>query len=363
MDMKKRTTADIAQQAAAWFVSNRDPDEARARAQEFLAWLRASPAHVQEYLAVSQLARSLADEVPAPAVEQLVRDANAGADNVVPLQAFRPVGATARPGWRSGRRVLSALAASVVVAVIGLAVWFGSPAWPPHASVAQYVTRHGEQRSFKLPDGSVIHLNSGSSVTLRFDAAERRVELLSGQALFDVEKDSARPFRVVAGSTEVVAVGTQFDVYRRDDVTLVTVVEGEVAVSANPPAGASRPPEKVSLVAGQRLRVPQAVGAAVTASIEVPETVNLRETIAWSRRQIVFESQPLGEVVQEFNRYAAHTIVIDDPQLAERRISGVFDIHDGDNFIEFIRRIDHVSVATQGDIVRVTRDDDKAGTR
>lgn len=362
-DMNDQATADISQQAAAWFVANRNAHEAHARAQEFLAWLRASPKHVQEYLDVSQLARVLGDDVQAPPVDQLVREANAATDNLVPLQAFRPVGASAPSAWQVGQRALPALAASLVVVIIGLAVWFGSVGWSTHPSVAQYMTQHGEQRSFKLPDGSVIHLNSRSEVTLRFDAAERRVELLAGQALFDVETDPERPFRVIAGSTVVVAVGTQFEVYRRGGATLVTVVEGEVAVSSNPPVGASEPLEMVSVMAGHRLRVPQSVGRELPENVAAPEVVNVRETIAWSRRQIVFEAQPLGDVVQEFNRYSARTIAIDDPELAERRISGVFDVHDSENFIAFIRRMDHVVVAVHGDIVQVTRDGNKAGTR
>jgi len=363
MAMNEQAATDVPQQAAAWFVANRNPDEANARAQEFLAWLRASPRHVQEYLAIAQLARALGEDAHPSSVEQLVREANAADDNVVPFPAFRPVVAPARAGPRLGRRALPALAASFVVAIIGLGAWFGSIGLLSDASNAHYATRHGEQRSFKLPDGSVIHLNSGSEVALHFDTAQRRVELLVGQALFDVEKDPARPFRVVAGSTEVVAVGTQFDVYRRDDVTLVTVVEGEVAVSANPSAGASEPLEKVSLVAGQRLRVPQAARTVATERIEAPEVVNVRETIAWSRRQIVFDSQTLGEVVQEFNRYATRTIVIDDAALAERRISGVFDIHDGNNFLEFVRRMDHVVVTEYGEIARVTYGGNESGTR
>ena len=361
--MNGQTATDVPQQAAAWFVANRNPGEANARAQEFLAWLRASPRHVQEYLAVAQLARALGEDTHPSSIDQLVRDANAADDNVVPLRAFQPAAAQAPPDPRLGGRALPALAASVVVAIIGLAAWFGSVGLSPDASMARYATGHGEQRSFKLPDGSVIHLNSSSEVALRFDAAQRRVKLIVGQALFDVEKDPARPFRVVAGSTEVVAVGTQFDVYRRDDVTLVTVVEGEVAVSANPSAGASIPLETVSLVAGQRLRVPQAARAVPTERVEAPEVVNVRETIAWSRRQLVFDSQTLGEVVQEFNRYATRTIVLDDAALAGRRISGVFDIHDGNNFLEFIRRMDHVVVAEYGDTVRVTYDGNDDGTR
>lgn len=357
VEMKGQASADISQQAAAWFVSNHNPDEARARAQEFLAWLRRSPEHVQEYLAVAQLARALGDCAEAPPIEQLVREAGTATENVVPLHGFRPPSARPQRVQWSRRRALPALAASFIVAIIGLAVWFSSAIPRPQASVAQYITRHGEQRSLKLPDGSMIHLNSDSEVKVGFDATQRRVELLAGQALFDVEKDPGRPFKVIAGSTEVVAVGTLFEVYRRGDATLVTVVEGEVAVSANPLAGgASESPGKVALVAGQRLRVPQVVDAAANESIEVPEIVNVRETIAWPRLQIVVDSRPLGEVVQEFNRHATPTIVIDDPGLAGRRISGVFDVHDGDNFLEFIRRMDHVVVATYEDSVRLILD-------
>lgn len=192
--MKGPASADISQQAAAWFVANHNPDEACARAQEFLTWLRGSPEHVQEYLAVAQLARALGDCVEAPAIEQLLREAGAATENIAPLDSFRPLGAPPPPGRWSRRRLLPALAASFIVAIFGLAVWFSSAIPLPQASVAQYITGHGEQRSLTLPDGSTIHLNAGSEVEVGFDATQRRVELLAGQALFDVEKDPGRPF-------------------------------------------------------------------------------------------------------------------------------------------------------------------------
>ncbi len=104
---------------------------------------------------------------------------------------------------------------------------------------------HGDQRTIRLDDGSIIHLNSQSRVHVRYSSGERLIELEQGQALFDVVRDATRPFRVRAGSADILAVGTQFDVYRRSggDLT-VTVVEGKVAVTDRgmkqpQPAGAS----------------------------------------------------------------------------------------------------------------------------
>ena len=104
-----------------------------------------------------------------------------------------------------------------------------------------YQTAHGEQIVAQLPDGSELHLNTDSSVTVRYTRSERVVEIARGQALFTVARDEHRRFRVAAGDAHVLAVGTRFDIYRRPDATIVTVVEGSVAVLAGqPPPGESR---------------------------------------------------------------------------------------------------------------------------
>ena len=69
---------------------------------------------------------------------------------------------------------------------------------------------------------------------LHFSADLRGVELVSGQANFEVAKDASRPFVVTAGGSEVRAVGTQFDVYKTADKVTVTLIEGKVAVKEEP---------------------------------------------------------------------------------------------------------------------------------
>jgi hypothetical protein len=93
-----------------------------------------------------------------------------------------------------------------------------------------YATGIGEQRTVTLSDGSTVELNSQSRLRVAFHPHERDVELLEGQALFHVAHDRTRPFLVQSEGAKVRAVGTQFDVYRKSDGTVITVVEGRVAV-------------------------------------------------------------------------------------------------------------------------------------
>ena len=112
---------------------------------------------------------------------------------------------------------------------------------------------------WRLPDGSVLRLNTDSTVTVHYSARERAIDLDRGEALFQVAHDSVRRLRVAVGDTNVVAVGTQFDVYAHAGVTDLTVIEGTVAVSrgnqqpATPGNGVSDSARRIE--AGYRLHI------------------------------------------------------------------------------------------------------------
>ncbi len=106
-----------------------------------------------------------------------------------------------------------AAAAAMIVVVCG-AVWILARWRALGAADRLTVTAHGEQGVRQLPDGSVLHLNTDSEVTVRYSHGERLVELERGEALFQVAHDDQRRFRVAAGEAGVLAVGTRFDVYR-----------------------------------------------------------------------------------------------------------------------------------------------------
>jgi transmembrane sensor len=206
-------------------------------------------------------------------------------------------------------------------------------------------TRHGEQLTHRLADGSVLRLNTDSAVAIRYDKNERLVMLTSGQADFEVAHEPDRAFRVFAGSAEVVDLGTKFDVRLEQDSTVVTVVEGRVAVGPSP--SQNTPPRFVQLSADQQIRVTEGEWPAI------PVAVDAQRTTAWLHRQIVFDHEPLERVAAEYNRYTQKPIEIATPALRNLQISGVFATDDPDAFIAFLRSLKGVRVEVTPTRIRV----------
>jgi len=213
---------------------------------------------------------------------------------------------------------------------------------------------------------------------VEFSKNERRVELLDGQALFQVAKDKNRPFIVASGEATVRAVGTQFDVYRKAGGTTVTVLEGRVAVystahaessagSAEDPATAVAPapgsPHASMQPKAQTHATPHAesatsnlpglvdpsgsgaiflsAGEQVTVTpaqtLPAPARADIVATTAWMQRRLIFDGSKLSDVVQEFNRYNKRQLVIEDAQLSDFHVSGVYSSTDPSSLIRFLR--------------------------
>ncbi|WP_241117998.1 FecR family protein, partial [Achromobacter xylosoxidans] len=135
---------------------------------------------------------------------------------------------------------------SLGAAIIAVGGW---ALWPRGAGWTEYRTQVGELRSVALPDGSRAELNSRSHIRVRFGEAERRVELVAGEALFSVEKNTGRPFVVDAGLGTAVVTGTRFDVRRDAEQVRVLVESGSVKVAGARDAAA------VPVGPGQGIRI------------------------------------------------------------------------------------------------------------
>jgi transmembrane sensor len=332
----------ISQQAVDWFVAHRDGRlDARER-EAFGEWLLASPAHVEEYLEVAVIARALptaADDPEYPLDAILARADAATESNVRPLSVddSAPLAGTVRTG---GMNLWRLAVAAVLAVVIGGFLWWSTERPAPQ----HYATPHGEQHTWRLADNSLLHLNTNTAITVRYSRNERLVEIDRGQALFVVTHDPRRPFRVVAGATDVVAVGTQFDVYRQADLTVVTVVEGQVSVGS----GGTRNP-RLEVNAGEQVRVSSGILPPVAARVDA------QRSTAWLNRRIAFDHETLATVAAEFNRYVAVPIEIESPSLRTLVVSGVFAADDTETFLSYLRSLDGVTVETTSSRIRVFR--------
>jgi transmembrane sensor len=344
----------ITQQAADWFVANRAELSEQER-DAFSTWLRASPMHVEEYLGVAVTARDLnqACDLPDNSIDVVVARARAGESTLIQPFWPRSLAPLAQLFTFDWTRAAVSVAALAVVAFGALALWhFGvAPGLSSSAQVItqQFSTRHGELQSVRLMDDSVLHLNTDSAVTVRYSNAERLITLTAGEADFEVVHQPSRPFRVLAGRAEVIDVGTVFDVRLQNETTVVTVIQGRVAVSNTNP-GRTPQSQSVELGAGQQISVAdQSLSSA-------PISVDAERTTAWLHRQIMFEREPLGRVATEFNRYSPRPIEIATPALQGLEISGVFATDDTEAFIAFLRSLKGVHVEVTATSIRVSQD-------
>lgn len=371
---KPHIAEQIVNEASAWFVEFRFDDVPADGRERFDEWLRRSPEHVRAYIEIARTYVVLPTLDPDYKVDVAQLIAYACADgNVVALSpsaaqpSRRETATGTAPRIRPSPRWLSA--AAIAACLVGMVAWTLLTRFPI------YTTGVGERRSITLPDGSTVELNAQSTVRVEMRKSRREVDLLEGQAFFEVAKDTTRPFFVRSRDLRVQAVGTQFDVDRKRDSTTVTVVEGRVAVITpeHQPAsignavavpGAARRGALAAHV--DLLGVPLKDGVSVLlaageqlivtgAGVAPPRHVNLAVATAWLQHRFIFNGSPLREVVEQFNRYNARQIVIADPELADYHISGVYSSTDPASLIRFLRSQPGLAVIETGNSFRVER--------
>jgi transmembrane sensor len=339
----------IYSEAAEWFITCRSGALDAAERRKFDGWLRQSPQHLSAYLELA----AIWDEGPGLDAQRrydsevLFTEALADRSNVTELT--RPAGAINSTCVPSRVRWLAASIAicALCVATSAYVYMFRDPI---------YVTHVGEQRSIALPDGSTMELNSRSRVRVRYSEHERALQLIEGQALFRVAKDASRPFIVTSDDTRVRAVGTQFDVNKKREGTVVTVVEGRVSVQTNVPDARVDPLSVEVTQAMPRLLV---AGEQITVKDTAPQPItrpDVARAIAWTQRQLVFEAATLSEVAEEFNRYNQRRLIVQDPELYDFHISGVFASTDPGALLQFLRERAGVQVVETDGALYLTKD-------
>ena len=212
----------------------------------------------------------------------------------------------------------------------------------------EFTTRRGEVRLVPLADGSAITLNTETRLDVEYSKQERKVDLLQGEALFNVAHDRARPFIVHAGDTHIRAIGTSFTVRRMlGEKVKVLVREGVVDVTQD--TRIRPPPIRVSAQSEAVLQ-PQVVAA--VAPVPAPQ---IDRELAWQQGMISLDGRTLREAAQEFSRYSSTAIIIDDPSLADETVTGLFSANNPIGFAKAVATSMNLKVDLEGNAVRLTR--------
>tara|TARA_R110000868_G_scaffold9117_9_gene46139 strand:- start:749 stop:1735 length:987 start_codon:yes stop_codon:yes gene_type:complete len=218
------------------------------------------------------------------------------------------------------RAFLGGAAAASIAIAVGLGFNFRT---------VRYETKVGELRTIVLSDGSVVTLNTASSVEVSYSQDHRNIRLVEGEVFFDVAKDANRPFIVMADATEVHAIGTSFLVRAVDrKLSHVLVRHGVVDVSCSA-AGqrqSIRVPENTKVVSGIDASGEISLNGEAIAADEIDQA------LIWREGMISLDNTSLRDAASEFGRYSDVRIVIDDPSVAALLVTGMFSVHNPEDF-------------------------------
>lgn len=322
MDPAEVPTARSARaEAAAWIVRLHGPHRSPELEAAFRDWLAAHPDNGKQFERVTEVWDAGAS-LPAAGVPRM---------------------AEWREAHKPRRWILAAAALPLVCGLVAWGAWFF---WAD----STYTTGTGEQRVVRLDDGTRVSLNSGTRMRIAYNKQQRRVMLDRGEVYFDVAQDPLRPFTVIAGDREVLALGTVFVVRYDNTQTAVTLLEGKVAILPPTEPGsedaqshrlsARKSADELILTPGERVTIHPGGAPKV-------DSPKIEAVVAWRRGEVVLDRTVMADAVAELNRYDKTQLVIDDPRTAALQISGIYQAGDSEEFARAMAKLYELDIVDQ----------------
>ncbi len=173
--------------------------------------------------------------------------------------------------------------------------------------------KSGSKSEIILPDGTKVQLNGATTITYDANNSKQRLVQLSGEAFFDVAKNPDCPFRVIANGLQIEVVGTSFNVntYKKG-VVETSLLTGQIKIS-----GSSLPQEYI-LTPGEK-----ATYSSINNALKITQADVHVET-GWCDDYLIFDSEPLIDVIEEIERWYGVEIELRCPQIGQDLLSGSF---------------------------------------
>ena len=209
----------------------------------------------------------------------------------------------------------------------------------------EHATPKGVKSTLTLQDGSKVMLNSGSSIRYikNFESDKRELHL-TGEAYFEVAKDSLRPFTVIAEGIRTTALGTAFNVSAYDDEDLnVSLVEGRVAVE-----GGIDDSILTTLEMGEELRVNSQTGENTKGHFD-PDLV-----LAWTNKKIIFRQVKMVEAIRVLENWYGVKFILKNKPSPNLLIYGEYEDEILENVLEGLSYSARFNYKIQQDEVEIT---------
>ncbi|GLX79594.1 hypothetical protein tinsulaeT_29340 [Thalassotalea insulae] len=288
---------------------------------QLIAWVNQSPAHHQ---AIYKMATFF--------------------DNISELKTLNGVFPLAQqPSIISGKDFKWLLAILVSILLIFISLPLKTMLFDSNSQsfpVQTYTTNIGEIISVELTDGSKITLNTHSQVRVSYTDNHRNINLLYGEAQFDVAKDSSRPFTVTSGSKAFTALGTIFNVQKNNESDMELIVnEGQVLVSNSQLTNHQLQTlisEEIDKFESSKI-ITDNEKSVISNNVQQPtNSLSKKQSaneLAWQQGMLVFNGETLAQALNEVSRYSKVQFEITDSSINDVKIAGYFKAGDIDGLL------------------------------
>jgi ferric-dicitrate binding protein FerR (iron transport regulator) len=294
--METTNTHESERQAQAWLVHLTSGTATREDGEAFRRWCLSDEQHADAFARTRQMWQDLG-----PAIAR--RQASAPrSDRPVPRHAVR-----------MSRRAFLGTAITASVAALVVARYGFDIGGQGNGAGSTLRTAVGEQKHVDVTRGVALELNTATDIGLRSSGREvTGFRLRSGEAVVRIAADHSAPFVVELEDARVLSgPGASFAVRCVDGVSTVTCLEGQAVLARATTKTLVKPSQQLAFDA-------DGLGAAVA--------VNPDTALAWRHRVLIYDNQPLDDVVTDINRYRPGRIVITDRALGERRVHARFTL-------------------------------------
>lgn len=172
-------------------------------------------------------------------------------------------------------------------------------------------------RTIRLADGSTVTLSGAGNASIAVTDTERRVELRSGYALFDVVHDESRPFIVETPQGDIRVLGTEFVVRIAGDEVRTTVLRGSVSGAAQRPGLFSSESAPVTARVNEEIVLADGGAELIPINAEV-----IPRRLAWRDNMLAFDGETLDEAIAQVSQQTGWQFDLEDPALGDERVGG-----------------------------------------
>ncbi len=236
------------------------------------------------------------------------------------------------PVWHYWQKISAILFLPLLLTLIGWVILSGYKHSITPVVYNEIHAIQGTRSEIKLADGSLVWLNSGSSLKYpTVFAKNERVVYLKGEAYFEVHSNKKRPFIVQTNALSVEATGTKFNVksFKSDPLAEVTLIRGKVFV--NKMNSDSRGALITELSPDQHLEYNK------TSDHSVVTSGDAYKYIAWKDGKLIFRNEPLSKVVKILSHQFNVDIELQGKELQKYRYRATFENESLDEILKLLK--------------------------